>query len=87
MLSHRIVVVLTPQFLKDQWDEYEDNLVHLASMTLRKQRVIPIILEETKIPDSLRMLRAVDARREDFWDVFLQNVCLGKCHSIKGGSS
>ena len=78
MLSHRIVVVLTPRFIKDQWDEYEESLAHLASMTLRKQRVIPIILEETNIPDSLRMLRAVDARREDFWDVFLQNVCLGK---------
>ena len=78
MLSHRIVVVLTPRFIKDQWNEYEESLAHLASMTLRKQRVIPIILEETNIPDSLRMLRAVDARRKDFWDVFLQNVCLGK---------
>ena len=44
----------------------------------RKQRIIPVILEETEIPDSLRMLRAVDARRDDFWDVFLQNVCLGR---------
>ncbi len=78
MLSHRIVVVLTPKFLKELWDEYEESLAHLASMTLRKQRVIPIVLEETKVPDSLRMLRVVDARREDFWDVFLQNVCLGE---------
>ncbi len=35
MLSHRVVIVLTPHFIRDYWEEYESALSHMAAMTLR----------------------------------------------------
>ena len=78
MLSHYIVVVLTPHFVKETWPDYEEGLAHLMSLTLRKQRVIPILLEECEVPDSLRMLQAVDVRHGDFWDSLFIAISVGK---------
>ena len=78
MLSHYIVVVLTPHFVRETWSTYEEGLSHIMSLTLRKQRIIPVLLEECEVPDSLRMLQAVDVRHGDFWDSLFNAMSVGK---------
>ena len=82
VLSQRIVVVLDRKFVEESWSDYEESIAHISSFTdgphRKRQRVIPILREECTVPDSLRMLPSVDARQEDYWEEFIQTLCLGK---------
>ena len=78
MLSQHTVVVLTPGFVEDVWGDYEEGLSHLTTVTLPRQRVIPVLLEECKAPDSLRMLPMIDARPQDFLEALFRSVCNGE---------
>ena len=78
MLSHRVVVVLSPVFVKESWLEYEDSLAHLTSLTLRKRRVVPVILTTCEVPEYLRVQHALEVDHADFFDSLLHAICLGK---------
>ena len=78
MLSQRVIVVLSPVFVEESWVDYEDGISHLTSLSQRRQRIIPVLLEECSIPDSLRMSQPIDVRHESFWDVLFQSLQIGK---------
>lgn len=78
MLSHRVVVVLTPLFLQEAWSEYEDSLAHLTSLTLRKRRIVPVVLKPCDVPDYLRMHQSIDVDHADFFDSLLHAISLGQ---------
>ena len=82
VLSQRIVVVLDRRFIEESWPDYEESIAHLAAFTAgphrKRQRVVPLLRTECTIPDSLRMLPSVDTRQEDYWEDFIQTICLGK---------
>ncbi len=82
MLSKRVIVVLTPHFIEEEWDAYEESISHLTSLTLRKHRVVPVLLEECEVPDSLRMLDIIDVRHGEFWDNIFVAINLGKSDSV-----
>lgn len=80
MLSQRVIVVLTPDFVNDSWGEYEDALAHLTSLSQRRQRIVPIVLEQCPlIPESLRSMQALDARDGTFWETLFSSLFPGLC--------
>ena len=88
MLSQRIVVVLTPSFVGESWSLYEEGITHVTSLSQRRQRVIPVVLEECLIPESLRVTPPIDVSHDAFWDGFFQSLTIGKPSIISiGGAS
>ena len=78
MLSQRIVVVLTPDFVSSSWREYEENIVHLTLMSQCRLSVIPVMLEQCDVPESLRSWQLVSAHQESFWQSLLQALQPGQ---------
>ena len=78
MLSKRVIVVLSHAFVKDSWVDYEESIAHLTSLSQRRQRIIPVLLDECSIPESLVMSQPIDVRHESFWDVLFQSLTIGE---------
>jgi hypothetical protein len=78
MLSQRIVVVLTGSFVSESWSLYEESITHLTSLSQRRQRVIPVLLEECAIPESLRVTQPIDVSHDASWDGLFQSLTMGK---------
>lgn len=60
--SLKVIVVLTPDFLKSSWTKYETELAQLISMKPSCDvRIIPVVVQYCEIPESLINLTYLDA--------------------------
>lgn len=60
--SLKVVVVLTPDFVQSAWTKYETELAQLISMRPSYDvRIIPVVVQDCKIPESLINLTYLDA--------------------------
>ena len=79
MLSQRIVVVLTPVFIEESWGEYEESLSHLTSLSQRRQRVVPLVLEECNVPESLKTMQPIEMDHGLMdWEALFQSLELSE---------
>ena len=82
MLSLRIILVLTPEFINDSWSQYEDTIAHVTSLSQRRQKLVPLILRSCDdIPEAFRCLTPVEyisGNTDEFWEILLQHLQLGK---------
>ena len=58
------VLCLSPAALVSEWVTLERNTVLFRDPTNTGRRFVPLLLEECKLPDTLRRYKYVDYRRE-----------------------
>ncbi len=58
--SRHTILVLTPSYHKSEWCEFESLLVGVADITGRKQKFLPIVLHDCKLPSRIAMLAYAD---------------------------
>ncbi len=54
--SLRTIAVLTPDWIRSQWTEFESLLVRSADPAARKQRLLPLMLKKCAMPPRITML-------------------------------
>ncbi|CAC5399241.1 unnamed protein product [Mytilus coruscus] len=74
MLSERVVVVLTPNYVKTAWKEFREILQNLTEKSLYRQRMLVVLLKDCMIPEPLQQLGFLDARESDFFPCFVRYV-------------
>lgn len=79
MLSERVVVVLTPNYVKTAWQEFREILQNLTEKSLYRQRMLVVMLKDCLIPDQLQHMGFLDARESDFFPCFVKYLGSGKC--------
>ena len=66
--SRRTVAVITPDWLRNDWNALEDVLVRTLDPAARKRKLIPILLKTCDdLPASLAQLDVIDLRAERRW--------------------
>ena len=66
--SRRTVAVITPDWLRSDWNALEDVLVRTLDPAARKRKLIPILLKTCDdLPTSLTQLDVIDLRAERRW--------------------
>ena len=77
MLSERVVLVLSKQYVRETWFVFEKILRQLTQMSLHNQRIMGVLLEDCDIPDTLGELYFLDTSDPDFFDVFVKRLKTG----------
>ena len=77
MLSERVVLVLSKQYVQETWFIFEKILRQLTQMSLHNQRIMGVLLEDCDIPDTLGELYFLDTSDPDFFDVFVKRLKTG----------
>jgi hypothetical protein len=58
--SRKTILVLSPDYLKSQWAEYESLIVQTAGPSNRNRRLVPVLHKPCKLPSRLSFLIYVD---------------------------
>ena len=82
MLSQRIVVVLTPEFVNGSWGEYEESIMHLTLMSQCRLSIVLVTLEQCEVPESVKSWQLINAHDDSFWQCLLQSLQPGQSMSI-----
>ncbi|XP_062590966.1 uncharacterized protein LOC134252490 [Saccostrea cucullata] len=72
ILSERVVIVLSPSYVKTNWTEFQELLQNLTSCSLHQQRMLVVLLKDCNIPEQLQPLGFLDARECDFFDCLVR---------------
>ena len=83
MLSERVVLVLSKQYVQETWFIFEKILRQLTQMSLHNQRIMGVLLEDCDIPDTLGELYFLDTSDPDFFDVFVKRLKTGDCQDAE----
>uniref|UniRef100_K1R0M7 Uncharacterized protein n=1 Tax=Magallana gigas TaxID=29159 RepID=K1R0M7_MAGGI len=74
ILSERVVIVLSPSYVKSNWNEFQELLQNLTTCSLYQQRMLVVLLKDCNIPDHLQPLGFLDARECDFFDCLVRHL-------------
>ncbi len=66
--SRRTIVVLTPEWLDDEWNEFEALLVMGADLAARKRKLIPLLLKPCTPPEPISFREPADFTDEHKWN-------------------
>lgn len=58
--SRCILLVITPEWLRDDWNEYESNLIITSDPAGRKRKLIPLLLRPCELPWRLEQFTRID---------------------------
>lgn len=67
--SDAIILCLSPRFFDSEWTPAERAAFTYADPGSKSRAVIPVLIEDCRIPKALAHIRYVDMRRSDFLDV------------------
>ncbi|XP_022314139.2 uncharacterized protein LOC111118802 isoform X1 [Crassostrea virginica] len=74
ILSERVVIVLSPSYVKTNWIEFQELLQNLTTCSLYQQRMLVVLLKDCTIPEQLQPLGFLDARECDFFDCLVRHL-------------
>ena len=60
LTSRKTVIVLTPDYLRSEWAEFENILAQTLDPAARRRRLIPLMLERCELPLRVRALTYLD---------------------------
>lgn len=72
--SKRTLLVITRNWLKSEWTEFEDLLARMKDLTGRRQRVLPILVRRCKLPEHLDILTPLYLTRPTEFDQQMQRL-------------
>jgi hypothetical protein len=58
--SRKVLLVITPDWLKSEWTKFEDLLVQTDEIANRQRRILPLLLVPGQLPPRLRMRNYLD---------------------------
>jgi hypothetical protein len=58
--SRKTLLVLTPDYLASEWDEFESILVQTLDPAARQRRLLPLVLKHCQLPLRIRVLTSLD---------------------------
>ncbi|XP_070566978.1 uncharacterized protein [Ptychodera flava] len=71
-MSRKTVLVLSPDFLRSPWCEYEMQIVLREHLFREQKVVIPVLLHDCIIPDFISHLTYLEVQDPQFWEKFLE---------------
>lgn len=78
MLSERVVIVLTRNYISKTWREFQDILKNLTNMSLYKQRMVIVKVDDCDIPEQLQVLGFMESNDMDFFQTFVRKLRSGE---------
>lgn len=91
MLSERVVIVLSRNYVCSTWFEFQEILQNLTDSSLHQQRMVVIKLEDCDSPEPLKNVGYLDVRQKNFYHLLTQTLrsdCLPRSsESISSGLS
>ncbi|XP_071117830.1 uncharacterized protein [Haliotis cracherodii] len=74
-ISEKTVMVLTPDFTQSRWCMFEVELGMILSLEERQLLVIPVLVKDCPIPDSIKTLTYIDASSgNEWWQRFIDAI-------------
>ena len=77
MLSERVVIVLSRNYVCSTWFEFQEILQNLTDTSLHQQRMVVIKLEDCDIPEPLQNVGYLDIRQKNFYHLLTQMLRSG----------
>ncbi|XP_019626110.1 PREDICTED: tetratricopeptide repeat protein 22-like [Branchiostoma belcheri] len=72
--SAKVLVILTPDMVQSKWCKHEmKNALH-AKVEEGSETVIPVLLKDCEVPDEIKNITYLDARRHFDWDHLLRDI-------------
>lgn len=74
--SRRTLVVLSPNYVKSEWTKFENVMAQTTDPGASKRKLIPILIEDCKIPLRLSIIQYRDLRSgdPDEWDRLFRDL-------------
>lgn len=72
--SHRTVVVLTPAWVRDEWQNFEGAIAVLGDLAAHRGKVIPLLLQDCDVPAHIAFRQPRDFRRKKNWESQCQRL-------------
>lgn len=74
--SKRVILVLTENYIKSEWGEFENLMARTLDPAAIKRKVIPVLRESCDIPLYLKILTYRDLRSEDEqqWELLIRDL-------------
>ncbi|XP_041364767.1 uncharacterized protein LOC121380082 [Gigantopelta aegis] len=72
--SNRVVFVLSPEFMQNNWAMYQMRLAVNYSVDHDENIILPIIVKECDIPKMLLPFPCIDAREDNWWNEFVDKL-------------
>lgn len=89
--ARRVILIMTDNFLRDNWNKFEQILVLMKTFDTDSQILIPVKLGHltVDIPERLGWLNYIDFKGQDFMERLLKALTgnhnfLSYCHNIYG---
>ncbi|MFQ5813601.1 MAG: TIR domain-containing protein, partial [Anaerolineae bacterium] len=73
--SRRTLLVLSPAYLAEHFDQFADVLAQSYGLETASWPVIPLILQPSELPPRLAMLTALDAADPADWPAVIERLC------------
>ncbi|XP_070574415.1 toll-like receptor 10 isoform X1 [Ptychodera flava] len=73
-MSRKTVLMLSPDFLRSPWCEYEMQIVLREHLFRERKVVIPVLLHDCIIPDFISHLTYLEVKDPQFWEKFLELI-------------
>ena len=72
--SKKTLVILTPQYIKSKWAEFENALVQSLDPNAEQRRLIPVFLEKCELPPRIQYLTYLDFTKSGESDLLLNRL-------------
>ena len=74
--SRRVILVLTPDYVKSQWTKFENVMAQTIDPGATQRKLIPILREDCEIPLRIRAFHFRDLRSDDpqQWELLYRDL-------------
>ncbi|XP_071097397.1 uncharacterized protein [Haliotis cracherodii] len=74
-LSEKTVLVLSPDFIQSHWCMFETQMGMILSMEESQLLVVPVMVKQCRVPDTIKTLTYIDATSgDDWWPRFIDAI-------------
>ncbi|KAI8519753.1 hypothetical protein Bbelb_030100 [Branchiostoma belcheri] len=72
--SAKVLVILTPDLLQSKWCKHEMKEALHAKVEEATESVIPVLLKDCEVPDEIKNITYLDARKHLDWEHLLRDI-------------
>ena len=72
--SRRTLAVMTQSFVESKWTQLETSMAQTLDPDASERKLVPVLIEDCKIPLRLRILHYRDLRNGGQWDQLIQDL-------------
>ncbi|XP_078684197.1 uncharacterized protein LOC144917763 [Branchiostoma floridae x Branchiostoma belcheri] len=72
--SAKVLVILTPDLVQSKWCKHEMKEAFHARVEEETETVIPVLLKDCEVPDEIKNITYLDARKHFDWEHLLRDI-------------